>query len=532
MMDSWFASVLLLCLLLFPVRTYAQISPGELTTAHSKLEGLSNCTQCHELGKKVSVAKCLECHKEIKSLIDNNRGYHSSAKVRSQDCFTCHNEHHGRNFKIIRFDTLNFDHLEARFELTGKHKTLTCKACHKSEFIKVKKSQKTTGSYLDLGTACLSCHADYHQQTLSNECLNCHNSNAFKPVIGFDHNKSKFPLKGKHQKVDCAKCHKVTEQNGSKFQKFKGIVFSSCKDCHQDVHENKFGNDCKKCHSEDSFKTIAAANAFNHNSTDYPLEGKHISVECKSCHKQSLTAKLKFSFCTDCHKDYHKGQLTKPGIRSDCKDCHTVAGFAGSSFTIEMHNKGEFRLEGSHLATPCFACHKKGTEWVFKDLKKRCVDCHENIHQNFIGEKYHPNLDCEACHHVTTWNKVQFDHNRTDFKLTGKHADANCKQCHFKKDEGGTIKQQFSSLSGRCLDCHTDIHVNQFDIKDNASCTRCHDYERWKPVHFNHDNARFKLDGSHKDVACAKCHKEVSEGAIRYIQYKFEDITCASCHLR
>jgi len=27
-----------------------QISPGDLTTAHAELEGIRNCTQCHDLG--------------------------------------------------------------------------------------------------------------------------------------------------------------------------------------------------------------------------------------------------------------------------------------------------------------------------------------------------------------------------------------------------------------------------------------------------------------------------------------------------
>jgi hypothetical protein len=524
---------LLIFLLFLAGNCLAQISPGDLTTAHSNLEGLSNCTKCHEVGKKVASTKCLECHKEIKELIDAGQGYHSSAEVKSKDCFSCHNEHHGRNFKIVRFDTLKFDHKDSRFELLGKHKTLACKSCHKSELIRVKKSQKTgAGSYLGLGTKCLDCHADYHQNSLSTNCLNCHNNTAFKPVTGFDHKKTKFPLLGKHQSVECVKCHKITESDGKKSQKFTGIAFSACTDCHKDIHENKFGKDCRKCHNEESFKKVAGINTFDHGKTDYPLEGKHLTVECKSCHKQNLTAKLSFGQCTDCHKDYHKGQLKKPGIKSDCKDCHTLAGFTNSNFTIERHNKGEFLLEGSHLATPCISCHKKDKEWVFKDLKKNCVDCHENIHKSFIAEKYFGNQKCESCHSVTAWSKVKFDHNTTNFKLTGKHAEAECKKCHFKQDPDGTIKQRFSDLKGRCLDCHTDVHNNQFDTSEIASCTNCHGYDRWKPVQFNHDKTRFKLDGSHKDVACAKCHKEVSVGNVRYIQYKFADIKCSSCHLR
>ncbi|MDD2995319.1 MAG: hypothetical protein PHP99_03775, partial [Paludibacter sp.] len=48
---------------------YSQISPGDLSEAHAHLEGLSNCTQCHTVGEKVTREKCLDCHKEIKSNI-------------------------------------------------------------------------------------------------------------------------------------------------------------------------------------------------------------------------------------------------------------------------------------------------------------------------------------------------------------------------------------------------------------------------------------------------------------------------------
>lgn len=36
---------------------FAQLSPGELSKPHSKLEGLSNCTKCHELGEQVKKRK-------------------------------------------------------------------------------------------------------------------------------------------------------------------------------------------------------------------------------------------------------------------------------------------------------------------------------------------------------------------------------------------------------------------------------------------------------------------------------------------
>jgi hypothetical protein len=89
---------------------FGQISPGDLTTAHAKLEGMSNCTKCHVLGEKVVNSKCLDCHTEIKNLMDEEKGYHSSADVKGKDCVKCHSEHNGRDFRIINFDPEKFDH--------------------------------------------------------------------------------------------------------------------------------------------------------------------------------------------------------------------------------------------------------------------------------------------------------------------------------------------------------------------------------------------------------------------------------------
>ena len=85
------------------VMANAQISPGDLANAHAKLEGIMNCTECHVLGGEVSNEKCLSCHKELNTRIDQKQGYHVSDEVKNKDCASCHSDHHGRNFDLIRF---------------------------------------------------------------------------------------------------------------------------------------------------------------------------------------------------------------------------------------------------------------------------------------------------------------------------------------------------------------------------------------------------------------------------------------------
>jgi hypothetical protein len=586
----------------------AQLSPGELASVHSKLEGLSNCTACHELGNKVTSVKCLDCHKEIKLMIDLKKGYHSSDDVKGKECFACHSDHHGLNFQIIRFDTLKFNHHLAGFELKGKHAKISCISCHKKEFIKTKISQNSGKTYLGMDTKCLSCHVDFHQQTLSTDCASCHGADSFKPATGFNHQNTKYPLRGKHTDVSCIKCHPKVIKDGREYQRFSGIEFNNCTVCHKDVHDNKFGQDCKKCHSVESFHQISGIKSFDHSRTNFPLKEKHLLLECKACHKASLTAPIKHDLCINCHKDYHKGEFTRKDARSDCKDCHNERGFKESSYTIERHNnsgfkleyahaaiacftchkkgeewkfvdvdskydrcinchkdyhKGEFtrkdarsdckdchsesrfkessytierhnnsgfKLENAHAATPCFTCHKKGEEWKFVDLDSKCMACHNNIHQNFINEKYMPEGRCDACHNTVNWNKVTFDHKITKFELIGKHASISCRDCHYRNENGNKYIQRFADLKGNCEECHTDVHLKQFTVNGSTDCTSCHGFETWKAEKFNHDSTRFKLEGGHKGVECKKCHLVIKSNSIPFVQFKNTNMLCVSCH--
>lgn len=521
--------IFLLSVLTFSRDGYTQISPGDLASVHAHLEGLSNCTNCHILGDQVSDEKCLDCHREIKDLISQNRGYHVSAEVKAKKCFECHNDHHGRNFQIIRFDTDNFDHQLTGYPLEGAHAKKECKDCHKAEFITISKLKEKKGTYLGLETSCLSCHQDYHQSTLSENCTNCHDAEKFKPASKFDHENAKFKLRGKHQNLECIKCHKTGEKDGKKYQEFKGIAFTNCTSCHEDVHKNKFGSNCTRCHSEESFHIIKDLDVFDHDRTAFPLEGKHLAVDCKKCHKTNYTDPLLHQSCIDCHEDYHKGQFTTDGKKVDCTSCHSVQGFQESSFNIGRHAQSPFPLTGAHVATPCFACHLKNENWSFREIGVKCIDCHKDVHEGYIDTKYYPEADCKKCHETARWPDISFDHKITGFELQDAHAKLNCRACHFP-ETGGLKVQQFNNLNTECIQCHQDIHYGQFDVEGKTNCLQCHAYAGWKDVIFDHDKTRFPLDGKHKNVACAKCHIEIKSEAKIYIKYKMERFKCEDCH--
>lgn len=469
--------------------------------------------------------KCLNCHTEIGLLINLKKGFHSSDNVISKECKDCHSDHFGRKFQIIKFDKNKFDHSLSGFNLLGKHKNLDCEKCHNKEFIQSTEIRKRKKTFLGLEQTCNTCHEDYHKAQLKNDCESCHDFNAFAPATKFDHSNSKFKLNGKHLSVACVNCHPVNITQNSKFQKFIGISFKSCENCHKDPHNNRLGKDCKSCHTTDGFNILASNQKFNHSLTRFPLIGLHQQVNCDKCHKPNVK-KLSFTNCLDCHTDFHKGQF----VENDCSNCHSELGFSPSKFSIIQHDKSRFKLTGAHISIPCNECHYKEKQWIFKIQDLSCISCHNNIHKDFISPKFLGDNKCENCHTTDSWKDVTFDHNKTKFNLLGKHKEINCSSCHFKNFKNER-KQVFINLSFECSSCHKDNHQDQFSSNGKTECQRCHTFDNWQISIFNHSNTRFKLDGQHEKVPCIKCHTQSIINSVKTIKYKFEDISCKSCHL-
>lgn len=512
------------------VRLAGQLSPGDLSAPHAHLGGLSNCTQCHVLGNRVANEKCLACHTEIQQRVSVRRGYHASPGVMDKTCSGCHSEHNGRDFRLVRFDEEGFDHNLTGYRLSARHAAEDCRSCHNNAHIDDPKLKLRKNTFLGLSPDCLSCHDDYHRQTLPAACLDCHSEEAFKPATGFDHSKARFSLAGKHLEVECSKCHRVEMINGSRFQQFRGLQFTNCNSCHADPHKNRFGQNCRQCHTESSFSTIKGVSSFDHTKTNFPLEGKHQSVDCRLCHKTKLTGSLKHDRCSDCHSDYHGGQFAREGLIPDCSECHTVNGFTQFMYTTDQHDRGVFPLNGSHEAVPCFECHRKQEKWSFRNIGRVCSDCHADVHKGLIKPEYYPGADCRVCHSEVRWTDVTFSHTATAFPLTGAHEATGCRLCHFREDQYGVVQQRFSGLPSGCAACHTDNHNRQFDVNGTTDCARCHTTASWAATGFNHNNAAFRLEGKHAGVACVKCHKVQKEGTVTYVQYKLKEFRCESCH--
>jgi hypothetical protein len=273
---------------------------------------------------------------------------------------------------------------------------------------------------------------------------------------------------------------------------------------------------------------------FNHDLTDYPLEGKHLGVDCKNCHEGQFLDPIDFLACNNCHDDYHNGEFERNFVSPDCVECHSLEeGFEYSLYTLEQHQETAFPLAGAHLATPCFVCHVSEDRWTFRDIGINCIDCHEDIHEGLMSEKYYPDKQCEACHNSDSWASVSFDHKLTDWPLETGHQSVSCSECHFSTSASATDvgrNQTFNGLDNECISCHENIHGDQFAINGVTECIRCHDAESWFPNQFDHSTTAFPLDGAHAEVDCRACHiPSLMDGKI-VTNFKIEKFDCVDCH--
>ncbi len=465
------------------------ISPGDVIEGHKKYQ--NECIKCHDrFDRKKQKSKCLDCHKEVRDDLNKRIGYHGRKKaIHIQECSTCHTEHKGRKYDVVKLNKLTFDHQYTDFKLKGEHKKISCESCHKPK-----------KKYREAPRDCYSCHkkdTPHKAKTMgkiAKRCDKCHSENNWRE-FHYKHKKSKFPHTGKHKKTECSACHIADRYIKTP---------KTCISCHKgdDSHRGRNGTQCQKCHTTKNWKT----RGFNHDKhTDFPLRGQHKNQDCKSCHKKDpYKFKLKMA-CITCHKhdDSHKGRFGKK-----CQTCHNEKSWYKNRF--DHNKKTKFKLRGKHATTTCTSCHKKNIYKV--KLKKNCYSCHktDDVHKGQQGKK------CDKCHNEKGWrSKLRFDHDITKFPLVGLHSIVPCEECH--------LDNNYQDTSLKCNSCHKQDDVHKGTLGTN--CQRCHNPNGWSIWRFEHNKeSKFKLDGAHKKVHCHSCHVTAVS------KVKSKPRNCLNCH--
>jgi len=460
--------LLVTCALCFTRVANAQISPGPLARPHESLSGAANCIKCHEVSTKAPSFRCLECHREIAAELQQNKGLHATfprSGPPGAACVKCHSDHNGADFAMVRWDPTpkGFDHAKTGYMLDGKHVGVACRTCHTAQHI---------------------------------------SASARALLTRKDLNRTWFGLS------------------------------PSCITCHEDKHQGRFGTECKTCHSTTDWKaaTINREN-FDHSKTRYPLTGEHRHVLCEKCHTSGTDGLprytgLKFSSCSDCHSDPHKGEF-----KQGCESCHATSTWKKSTFTSTFdHSKTKFPLLGKHLEVSCITCHQ-GENFRAPIAHDLCSDCHKPDPHGGQFLKRADGGRCESCHTVQGWIPSKYaaaDHAKTGFPLVSPHAKVPCASCHTPAGKATRYKIKFAL----CVDCHKDEHEGQFAGGPwENRCERCHDGATFKATSFSltkHQKSSFPLTGGHEAVACIDCHKAPTGSKVAL--YHFSHLGCTTCH--
>lgn len=443
------------------------------------------CRDCHNARLSVSAIAALSPRR------DRSRGFvgletsctacHADPhrKILGDNCESCHSQDTWKPASGLR-------HQDTGYPLTGKHATTECDACHRAERLRtpVAADGRREPHWKPLAhEECAACHEDPHRDRLGPACSTCHVTESFRKIDRqrLDHDKTRYPLRGKHRSVECAKCHDEKTAWGKKPR------FDKCTDCHEQAHGKEAlladkPVDCDACHSVESFKPSTYTAAM-HADADYPLEGKHRTVTCQNCHpkKQGAAAaglgpaavlmRPRHDLCTDCHEDPHRGRFGPNGDRpyeKQCVGCHSLDAFRPARFGLDEHSRSAFPLEGAHRAVPCLDCHEalrarapatsarsgRGAAPAL-ELRQRfahCSDCHKTPH----GEQFE-DRDCGTCHGVDEFAPASgFDHVKVSaFPLTGEHVGVACSKCHPERAGAGGVREVvYRPIAHQCQDCH------------------------------------------------------------------------------
>ena len=534
----------------------------------------AKCTACHAPRLRVSPAArlsprrtgagwvglerdCVSCH------TDPHRGSLTGA------CTRCHDTGEWK-------DAPSFDHERTSYPLTGQHADVPCAKCHLAP--RLRPALDSAGRPMPVFRPvpfkdCSACHANPHAGSLTGACRSCHVTSSFKTTdrAAFDHDRTRYPLRGRHATVACVSCHAGTGNAAAR------PGFATCAGCHRDPHNGEAtigGNaaDCSACHRVEGFGTPTFT-AEQHRATAFPLLGRHASVACEACHAARPTEpgartaagrvipiRVASGKCTDCHGGAHGSQLAARSDGGACSSCHSVDGWRPAEYGTAAHALTRFPLDGAHVTISCASCHASrrpglrplgtdvasGTARVaLRPPELACADCHADPHEWRTAETAPP--PCVACHTTRAFRPTKMDaaaHARTGYPLEGAHQAVPCVACHHEMERAKppstlvaaaprAAPLRLGLTPTTCAGCHSDPHGGRFTTVSGGACDGCHTLTAFRPAsRFDHARiARFPLQGAHQRVDCTACHRQplgTKPGAP--LVYTGLSPKCESCH--
>ena len=297
-----------------------------------------------------------------------------------------------------------------------------------------------------------------------------------------------------------------------------------------------------------------SANAFNHTTTGFVLEGAHLRERCESCHTQG-TFRGTPKDCASCHRQGGRAPgKTASHIQTtvNCDSCHLSVIWSPSSF---RHLSSQGVMQGAcstchgaslpgkpltHVVTTasCDSCHKTSA-WLPAGYDHAlaapgaCATCHNGVRATGKKPSHIPTTaSCDVCHAPgVTFSAITSSVSAMHSNMTGPAAIGNCSTCHngtFLSQNAqtkpathipttaqcDTCHRSTSSfatvtfdhmaastpVAGRCTDCHgvSALGKPSTHIPTTQQCDTCHtNFIGFKPALMNHVGTAGQ---------CATCH--------------------------
>lgn len=259
---------------------------------------------------------------------------------------------------------------------------------------------------------------------------------------------------------------------------------------------------CRDCHLDQT--ALALAGAKGDELARLTIEpasylNPHGRLGCVTCHQGTGD--------TEDAEAAHVGLIADPslGHRQGCLSCHPELPDEFPQDRLRTpHNEV---IHGPDTAVSCSDCHGgvgHGFDPVSGDVicpMSICLDCHlsRQLDSEFsdcyichLGPHDVVTLECGACHRSTErWQEVDRADHSVD--LVGKHAEAQCFDCH--------VRPNFSGLRYICSACHQRAH----DF-GSENCTECHSPAAdWKTARLGEEHP-FPQDHNGTSGTCTLCH--------------------------
>ncbi|MCB8998551.1 MAG: hypothetical protein H6540_00585 [Bacteroidales bacterium] len=311
-------------------------------------------------------------------------------------------------------------------------------------------------------------------------------------------------------------------------------------------------DDCYMCHEDPGFTVERSGKTY---SLFVPAKifntSVHKDLDCISCHEDAAVEEfphpegLQPVNCSNCHSEeeaqfdagvHGQAKRLKSLYAPECKECH-------GTHDILFSSNPKSRTYKMNIPILCGKCHREGAPVA------RVYNISEhNILENYSLDVHGIGLykkglivsaTCNDCH----GNHLILPHTSPNSSISAKNIAKTCMKCHARIEEvhvkiiKGALWEEKPGAVPVCTSCHIPHKVTSQNIVSSISdrqCISCHEKEG---VHKMQGDSVISMlvskkdlsNSVHKNIACVKCHSDVSSNRHRPCETAGR-VDCSACH--